>query len=422
MNRTSGVFLFTATLLAAAALAGCQSAGEDEIVAVSRTPEQGEASAAENDSDKPEERVCIGALTQEEMEEEHLSGWLSDNVEVDAYITPLSLYRDGLGEWDMQYAVTPEHVVPARELRPEDTVLDSCSFQTFLDAAAAFAETLGPDYRAAFEKTLTEYKETEHSPDFFTSSSQSIYFTTSRFEPAYEGITRQYLQDGEEKVDFLEDELVYHAAFELMGTLFPNISDHADFDIQGRDDLQFYVSLYPDSEYMLERPLLYHFECYEAVEGIPVKCAWDSCHIEAGDMDPESRCYAEWYEDEPYAHLGGPDGGGTGTIIIGDDGFHLSLLGKSSFTAYAEPQPVIDLNQVLETLKGKTKNVKVTEIELVMSDHVVGKEGEKKRIILHPYWRVIYYQECAVNGKYVMKRNLLSLDAYTGEKVHDGEY
>ena len=165
-------------------------------------------------------------------------------------------------------------------------------------------------------------------------------------------------------------------------------------------------------------------EFIQTVEGIPITYNHAACRIKAGDMSPESMWYNEQYEKEPYS-IGNCVSLDAADIEISDNGFDFYIYAKYSFVQYSETQPVIGINEVIkktgEILHEKNCAVKVKVIELGMGDKVVGKEEEKKRIVLSPYWAVHYYMEKLENNKKVMKHRILNIDAYSGEIVYDGE-
>lgn len=210
--------------------------------------------------------------------------------------------------------------------------------------------------------------------------------------------------------------------------LLPNVSENVFIAAQDRKSLEQYLSYqkdgYLDQTEWLKQKECYRLEFNQTIEGIPITYNHAACRINAGDMSSESMWYDEQYEKESYS-IAASTGLPAAIVEISENGFDFYIYAKYSFTQYSEIQPVIGINEIIkksgELLHGKNCAVKVKEIELGMGDKVVGKEGEKKRIVLSPYWAVHYYMEKQENGKKVMKHRILNIDAYSGEIVYDGE-
>lgn len=416
-------------LLWGACLSACMEAGEETLLAdvteegTLLTDAAGETSGVSNASGEgegstEESRGCSVVLTEEEAMRDHLTAKLSDNVEIDACITPLSDYRDGLGMWDAEYMWQREHVQACNELDPDEVIQSSCTLEMFMDAMDRMTEKLGEVYVDAWEKCRNDQ-------NFFCISTTGNLVLITKGDDNYSDGTYRDLNsiwyEGEDELPFLDRRTVKEVVEETIRAIFPDVERHGTFDVQTLERVEALFDFWKMS--YLESQPCYFMEFAQTVEGIPVKNSWVTCRIEAGEISPDSMRYHKMYETEEYWKTGGMY---TPFVraVIGEDWLFLGTMGFYEFTRYREAEPVIGINEVLrkmeEILGRGSSPANVTEIELVMSETVVD-EGEKKRIVLSPYWRVKYYREEDIRniGKCVI-RHYLTINAYTGEIVfHD---
>lgn len=379
------------------AAAGCMKAGSNEIVSTGGNAGDSHGTEQSGGDDTGNQRYEV-VLTEEEANQNHLTTKLSDLVEVDAYMTPYDLYMDGVGQWHRNSPEEAEDDSLFSEVDPDDTVLNTVTFSAFLDAIDQMAQTLGPIYQEAWEAT----KGVDNIDYFHLYPDYGIYIGTGGHSIGG-GSTLVTLLEEPERLSFMSWEDAAEAAQIALNELGLDASEHV------------LVMVNDDDSYAIDFP--------ETVDGIPITYCRASCRIQAGDMSPDSMWYHERYETEEYA-MGGSGGMSAATITVGEEDFNLLLEAKDSFTLYREAQDVIDINDVLETagqvLYKHNRAIIVKNIELGMGNQVVGEEGEKKRIVLSPYWNITYYMRTNENSEEDMSRQMLTIDAYTGEVMYDG--
>lgn len=423
-NRTT--IIWSLLLIVSLALSGCMKTGSDEIVSTEGNEEKSTGTEQLGD-DKKENQLYELVLTEEEANKDHLTAKLSDLVEIDAYITPYDNYKNGVGQWYMNKQNEAETYRLFSKIDPEETVLNTVTFSKFIDVIDKMVQTMGPVYQKAWEET----KGIDNRDFLELQNTFAIRIRTKGSSVdgnGYNGLVSDLLIEETENLSFMKRETAIDAVQNAVRELLPNVSDNFSIAAQNRQSLESYLSYqkdgYLDQTWWLDQTECYRLEFNQTIEGIPITYNHAPCRIKAGDMSPESMWYDEQYEEESYS-IAASTGIPAAMVEISDNGFDFYVYPKYSFTQYSEIQQVIGINEVIkksgELLHGKNCAVKVKQIELGMGDKVVGKEGEKKRIVLSPYWAVHYYMEKQENGKKVMKHRILNIDAYSGEIVYDGE-
>lgn len=403
-------------------MSGCMKTGSNEIVSTKGNEEKS-TGTEQSGGDEKENQLYELVLTEEEANKDHLTAKLSDLVEIDAYITPYDNYKNGVGQWHMNMQNEAETYRLFSEIDPEETVLNTVTFSKFIDVMDKMVQNMGPIYQEAWENTRGI--DNRNFLELKTSFAIGIRTKDSTVDGnSYNQMVSDILIEETENLSFMKRETAIQAIQGAVRELLPNVSEKFSITSQDKQSLEQYISYYPEQIEWLNYPECYRLEFNQTVDGIPITYNHAACRIKKGDMSTESMWYDKKYEKEDYS-IGSCSSLPAAIIEISDNGFQFDIYAKYSFTQYSEAQPVIGVNEVIkkagELLCGKNCVVKVKEIELGMGDKVVGEEGEKKRIVLSPYWAVHYYAEKSENGKKVMKHRILNIDAYSGEVVYDGE-
>ncbi len=425
-KRCRTTIIWSLLLIGFLALSGCMKTGSDEIVPTKGNEEK-TTGAEEAGGDKKENKLYELVLTEEEANKDHLTAKLSELVEIDAYITPYENYKNGVGQYHMNMQNEAETYRLFSQIDLNETVLNTVTFSKFIDVMDKMAETMGPVYQKAWEETKgVDNRDFLEFQNIFAIRIQTR--GSSVDGGGYNGLVSDLLIEETENLSFMRRETAIDAVQNAVNELLPNVSENFSIHAQDRQSLESYLSCQPDGYLArtewLKQPECYRLEFTQTIEGIPITYNHAPCRIKAGDMSPESMWYNEKYEKESYS-IGASTGLPAAVVEISENGFWFYIYAKYSFTPYREAQPVIGINEVIkksgELLHKKNCAVKVKQIELGMGDKVAGEEGEKKRIVLSPYWAVHYYAEKTENGKKVMKHRILNIDAYSGEIVYDGE-
>ena len=390
-----------ALLFALPLLSACEGA-ENELMEIQTegTPDEDELSSQ-------------WVLTEEMMEEDHLYAEVSDGLTIDAYVTPLSCYKNGIGVWEPSrviYEDTGDEVYACENLSEDAPVLGVTTIGTVTDALDGMAQALGDVYVLQWEQAK--------NGGYYQRDTNGNYAKSYSYSPKNRNITvytrlfgkNVTVWNGSNSIALptperttlknLSVETVKGAVTQAINEIYPDAAAH--------------YSLYCYSEY-------YEIRYYASAEGLPLKWAPVEVHINAGEMAEDSFDYKEEYNDEDNEFEDGygfaqSTGYELARIYVCDSGFWLMLYQDFTWTQFREDREVLTINDILPKifsaleLKANTYDITVKNIELVMAQTSAENEDGTYRLVYAPYWVVDYTY--VLGGE--TEHEQLAWDAYTG--------
>lgn len=349
-------------------------------------------------------------LTAEEMNLDHLSMQLTDNVTIDAYITPYSYYEDGIGIWEphsLKSADREDEHITLEEMSSDWAILGITTVQEFVTAMDMCVQSLGAVWEDEWEDAknggirLVDGREIDA---LFFSGRNEVYVTTANCwapsqKECYDVFFSSSLPDGVQDLSFLSTEKLTDAVSEMLDSLYPNLAPHYDLLSMSEEGAEYYYLKY-----------------YQAIEQIPIRRAYVRHAIPAGQMAEDSYNYDEAYETTSYS-LATSEGWPVAKVYATATGMDIYLQTVDTFTLYSEKREIVDINDILPkvvaSLKSSSSEIRVLGIELVMAETTAQDEDGKYRVVYAPYWIAYYTKESGGN----ITDEQLVWDAYTGEKV-----
>lgn len=476
-SRAAFYKLFVTMLLFAASvsLIGCASAGDETLITTTPNAETGETETSEP-------IVLDVALTDEEAEQDHLTLTVSNNVTIDAVITPRSLYADGVGMWEPEGSVKEENgtweLCSYEDLLAEDMVrestaeedgeqaeqtgtdddsaqtetgtaddVDSASAETVTAAGidsilSEMAEAFGKTWLTAYEEALEKQEWDEETGEGFfigrwteNAEKWSLGVLTPGCylpEGAYDGSATDRLYYENEELDFLPVSVLTEAAEAAVKALLPGRDIVYEITSNTLEAQQATEEYYRAGSYGYEKTLAenakeyYFLEFYDTIEGIPIKRCNASWKVDADTLAVNSYYYGSSWVSSGISYSMSSENC-IAMLSVTESGFDLSVEfgSPTGYEMLYDPQPVVDINEILEsaceTLVGYDEEILVTNIELVMANKTV-EEEDGTWLVYAPFWKVDYYRWKTIGGQDFFVRYQMVFDGYTGEMVTDDTY
>lgn len=391
----------TVVLLALPLLSACKGA-ENELMEVST-----EAASDEDELDSQ------WIMTEEMMEEDHLYAEVSDGLTIDAYVTPFSYYKNGIGVWEpsrVSYEDTGDEDRACENLSADESVLGVTTIGTVTDALDGMVQALGEVYELQWEQAKNGgYYKRDTSGNYaksysYTSLRRDVTVYTRLFGKnvtVWNGFNSNVLPTPElTTLENLSVETVKDAVTQAINEIYTDAAVH--------------YSLYCYSQY-------YEIIYYASVEGLPLKWGPVKVHIHAGEMAEDSFEYKEEYNDEDNEIVDGysfssSSGYNLAWMYICDSGFWLMLYQDYTWTQFREAREVLTINEILPKifsaleLKSNAYDITVKNIELIMAKTSAENADGTYRLVYAPYWVVDYVY--VLGGE--TEHEQLAWDAYTG--------
>lgn len=420
-------------LLAASALLlpGCAGAGEDEVL----TNASGETSRKVTDTMEEIE------LSEEEAEQDHLFLQVTNDVTVDADITPRSHYSSGIGMWqpcadtDSEDGESSEWISYAEMEESQITLGDSGLTLSEVDSAfSEMTESFGTVWQEAYEDAKSRSVAGSSDTFWYRESLSDLKITTQEVRKpvaAYEGAASELLYCVQEDLDFLPAETVRQAVTAVYRKILPDMGVSCCFQSntleQQQRAVEFTNASVSGANAVLNQNAkeYYQLQFFETIEGIPIKRTMLSWQVGANQLAEGSTWQNSWWVSQGVSSY--PSEESLSAIVtVTESGFDFwiccTCLGHEKVR---DAQEVVDINEILnsacEKLVSYGETITVGSVELVMALTTVEDE-DGVWLVYAPFWTVDYYRYTRVSSENFNLRYQMVFDGYTGELLNDVEY
>ncbi|MCD8120415.1 MAG: hypothetical protein LUE29_13230 [Lachnospiraceae bacterium] len=417
-----------AVLLLTGIFAACAQTGGNEMIETtinSETVTQSDSGNGDGDNEAETTETSVAVtpvLTDEEAAADHLTAEVSDQITIDAYITPSSYYEDGIGEWEL-VDVSEDEMRTWVEMDGDTLLYGRVTFDEFVEMIDQMTDELGPVYREEWEAV----KGTDDINAFMYRSSLKIWTPSYKEGEPYVDIS---LLSENVDLDYLSMQTLCDAVTKVAKTLYPEVGEHYSLSANTKEYQSESARLYnvfwnvdrmdEDLETTYE---WYYLEYYVTLDGIPLKNAEVFTEIPAGSMAEDYVYYSEYYLENSWRS------GCTPAIFmscsLSEEGMYLYFDNLYTYERYQEKQEVIGINEILaETvpvLADYEREILVDEIELVMAETEVEEADGKYRPVYKPFWTVNFYMSTLYSGEEFFISYQLVFDAYTGELIYQAD-
>lgn len=391
---------------------------------------------------KANETYFAGNLSESDMEESHLSLTLTENVFIDADITPYNTYKDGLNSYFL------ESFVEMKDADTEEAIQDYLTtifHQSVSDIAAKIEK---------YSNTTADFSKQTISSSLFSDITGQIILQiplqnstgddwrdiTCAWawlpeDATLDGAEFYYYDTGTEAYNFytLGDEILLYTCKEESNLAF------ADAQVLGEALREWLEELFSEelSEEYLCIPVTervceqldasadfitdyYFYRFYRQIDGFTWKEMSASMKVEKNALMAKN-VEKQGYPEDEYLYLT-PLRQIPQDISYDQDGIRYLALSKFSEVGdmYQSKKAIVNMNQLLEAIKNYYDDqlllypITLQKINLCYASYFSAPEDGEIRNIVQPFWQILYYDEQA---KQTMQ---FWIDAYTGTFVSWG--